>query len=119
MKKFLVLLIIISSNISASPIPARDGNYCTDDIYRFFEQRFHASGLIAQLDKVSGSSGSTWYYYVTTSLCQGYFVIDMNERDSSICTNPQYGTRVQTFDRVYATNECQHLMPEDEFPTLN
>lgn len=114
----LIMLLSMKRVASASPISARNGNYCIDDIYRYMDQKFQAANRITKQFRISGSTGMTWYYYVVVDFCSGNFVMDMNEKESSICTNPQYGSRTQTFDRVYATGSCRAYLPEDDFPTL-
>ncbi len=115
---FKLLMLMCFKRASASPISARNDNYCIDDIYRYMDQKFQAANHITKQFKISGSTGMTWYYYVVVDFCSGNFVMDMNEKDSSICTNPQYGARTQTFDRVFATGGCANYLPEDDFPTL-
>ena len=114
----LLMLLTIKKSV-ASPIQVKEGNYCVDDIHLYMDQKMNASSNhIKKQFRVAASTGWTWYYYVVVDFCSGYFVMDMNEKDSSICTNPQYGSRVQTFDRVYATGGCEAFLPEDDFPNL-
>ena len=115
-KMFLLpLLAMAIHQTQAQPLPAKDGNYCIDDIYQYIEQKFQASNQIKETKRISASAGATWYYYVKVGFCSGYLVMDMGSKDSSICTNPQYGERIQTIERVYATGDCEQYLPEDDY----
>lgn len=114
----LLFLLSFSKRTYAAPISARNNNYCIDDVYRYMDQKFQAANHITKQFRVAGSTGMSWYFYVVVDFCSGYFVMDMGYKDSSICTNPQYGSRTQTFDRVYATDGCKNFLPQDDFPIL-
>lgn len=120
MKGFFLLfaLFVINAHASGRALPARNNNYCMEDIYRYFEQKFQSADHVAKLTKIGAISGSTWYFYVSVDFCSGNFVMDMNDGDPSICTNPQYGRYTQTVDRVYATGDCRRYLPNDDFPRL-
>lgn len=115
---FNLMILLSMKRASATPIAARNDNYCIDDIYRYMDQKFQAANHITKQFRVSGTTGVTWYFYVVVDFCKGNFVMDMDTHESSICTNPQYGSRTQTFRRVYAIGDCQDYLPEDDFPTL-
>ena len=119
MKTILIAIALLTANAHGQqPLPARDGNYCLEDIYLFFEQKFQSADKVKSTKRIPAITGSTWYYYVTTYFCSGYIVADMGYGDSSICTNAQYGKRTQTIERVYATGDCQAFLPNDEYPDL-
>lgn len=119
MKTVFIALAMMTVNAHGQqPLPARDGNYCLEDIYQFFEQKFQSADKVKSTKRIPATMGGTWYYYIKTNFCLGYIVADMGAGDSSICTNPQYGHRTQVIRRVYATDDCQAFMPDDEYPDL-
>lgn len=121
MKKFglmLAAMMLVSLKASAQPIPAKDGNYCMEDLLQYIQQKFHSIDGIDHIVKISASSGDNWYYYITMKFCAGNIVLDMNAVPGGDCTNPQYGAHTQFLSRVYATYGCQKYIPEDEFPDL-